>query len=133
MNESLVLHWIDGGSAHIVQTDGHFATLQSTRQAAVGTPLVARVRLESAERIRFKVTAFCSWAGGWIYPKRHAKNCSPSRLHESLQRDRGISAPKSWGGQLLAQFDFRGRNGARKLASAPGFLVESHKRPCPVK
>ena len=55
MNESLVLHWIDGGSAHIVQTDGHFATLQSTRQAAVETPLVARVRLESAERIRFKV------------------------------------------------------------------------------
>ena len=41
MNSVWWLEWTDGGTAQLVQTDGVFATLHSTRQAATGTPLSA--------------------------------------------------------------------------------------------
>ena len=55
MSDALELHWTDGGDARVVKTDGNFATLHSTRQAATGTPLSATVRMKSGTSVRFKV------------------------------------------------------------------------------
>ncbi len=55
MSDTWELHWTDGGEARVVTTDGNFATLHSTRQAATGTPLSATVRMKSGTSVRFKV------------------------------------------------------------------------------
>lgn len=49
------LTWLDGGHAVIVQTDGNHACLTSSRPAAPGMPLTARVPATSCTQVQFKV------------------------------------------------------------------------------
>jgi len=53
--DRIVLKWRGGGEGTIVDSDGLYATLQSTRQAAPGTPLWADVSMKSGKVVRFKV------------------------------------------------------------------------------
>ena len=55
MTEEFLLQWSDGGSARVVATDGTNATLHSSRQAAVGTPLRASAAMAPGVVFRFKV------------------------------------------------------------------------------
>ncbi|MCL2825760.1 MAG: hypothetical protein FWD57_17345 [Polyangiaceae bacterium] len=55
MSTSWQLEWHGGGEAWVVETDGTRATLHSTRQAAVGTPLSAAVADKPGVTLRFKV------------------------------------------------------------------------------
>lgn len=49
------LTWQDGGQASIIETDGNHARLTSSRPAAPGTPLTARVPATSCSQVQFKV------------------------------------------------------------------------------
>lgn len=53
--DRIVLKWRGGGEGTIAESDGLYATLRSTRQAAPGTPLWADVSMKSGKVVRFKV------------------------------------------------------------------------------
>jgi len=53
--DRIVLKWRGGGEGTIVESDGVFATLHSSLQAAPGTPLWADVAMKSGKVVRFKV------------------------------------------------------------------------------
>ncbi len=52
---TLALEWANGGTASVVETDGARVVLRSSRAAAPGTPMVARVALRSCDQVRVKV------------------------------------------------------------------------------
>jgi hypothetical protein len=55
MTAILALCWVDGGEADVVEADGQRAVVLSTRAAAPGQPLTARVAMASAAQVRLKV------------------------------------------------------------------------------
>jgi hypothetical protein len=52
---SIVLRFLDGGEAVVVETDGERLVVMSTRAAAPGQPLSAQSDLQSSSRVRLKV------------------------------------------------------------------------------
>ncbi len=78
-----VLKWQGGGEATIAETDGVHATLQSTRQAAPGTPLWADVPLMAGRVVRFKVKA-CRRLGDQSFELRGRWVDLPKRIREEL-------------------------------------------------
>ena len=55
MTAILALGWLEGGEAEVIETDGERLVVLSTRAAAPGQPLTARVAMASADEVRVKV------------------------------------------------------------------------------
>jgi len=60
----LQLSWRDGGEAELIETDGQRVVLLSSRAAAPGQPLSARVAMASAVELRVKVQGCSRQADG---------------------------------------------------------------------